>query len=881
MNTKSTKQGVLCRTVLFGSIVAANFATVNTASAAVLEEIIVTAQKRAESLQETPLSISAMTSSDIENKGVAELTDLFASTPGVSGYEAPSSRGNISISMRGISAGNANSVSVDPANAIYIDGIFLGKSSGNGVDAMDLERIEVLKGPQGTLYGRNSTGGAINFITKKPQEELGAKVKVSAGDYGYRAANARVDVPLSDDLGISLSGYKRERDHLYDNSRAGGDGFENIDRSGGRFSLAWRPTDAVTVDYSYSRDELDENGQGLDVVGFNPMGAGVLAAPGFPNNVSVLSRDRINAVAATKAGLGFLPQVAEVQQLDAWMTDYLAYANDQLSSTSKRPSKFSNDMDQTSSNEVNGHSLSVAWQVDDLGVFGDVEFKSITGVREVENFNQGDIDGMDNSVNGGVIHELPLLTIGGLFFDSISPNVPAANEFAVGQALVNAILARGDAPVFSNFAHIDHQQFSQELQMVGATDSLEYAIGVYYYDDESEFRNNRTASFPLASSATSSHDLTTEASSVFAQATWTPADYSDWSFTGGLRYTHEKKTIDYLWRSSSNPFGFFGGPVADNYVVDELAETQAEVAGVFGKSFEENFYNLSGKFTVQYIINDDMNVFATYSTGYRSGGFNGDFYDSVNDNADAFNEETIESYEIGLKSDLLDGRARFNASVYTYEYTDLQVSTLLPQSNGSVTSAITNAGVAERYGVEASLEVAATDALILTLSYNYIHGDYEEYPDSVGSTLDGGQVLEMSNIAQRGMSPSNQLMAGVDWTILDKGDSSLHLSLNGSWSTETVPITASVGNYDTNGNRLPDTPVVFEQATVDERTIVNGRLAWNLDTDSGNFTLALWGKNMLDDEHRNFGFNYGDALGLNLVQYGEPRTWGVDLIWEM
>jgi iron complex outermembrane receptor protein len=862
--------------MLFASIVAAN-----TVSAAVLEEIVVTAQKRVENLQDTPISISAMSASDIENKGVADIKDLWTSTPGVSGYEAPSARGNISISMRGISAGNANSVSVDPANAIYIDGIFLGKASGNGVDAMDLERIEVLKGPQGTLYGRNSTGGAINFITKKPQEELGAKVKLSAGDYGHKSVNARVDVPISDDLGISLSGYKRERDHLYDNTRVGGEGFENIDRSGGRFSLAWRPTEAITVDYSFSHDELDENGQGLDVVGFNPQGAGVLNAPGFPNNVSVSSRDRINAVAATKAGLGFLPQVAEVQQLDAWMADYLAYANDQLSSTSKRPSKFSNDADQTSTNDVDGHSLSVAWQVDQLGVFGDVEFKSITGIREVENINQGDIDGMDNSVNGGVIHELPLLTIGGLFFDSISPFVPAANEFAAGQALVNAILARGDAPVFKNFATIDHQQFSQELQMVGTTEQLEYAVGVYYYDDESEFRNNRTASFPLASSATSSHDLTTEASSVFAQATWTPSDNPDWSFTGGLRYTHEKKTIDYLWRSSENPFGFFGGPVADNYVANELAETQAEVAGVFGKSFEENFYNVSGKLTVQYIINDDMNVFATYSTGYRSGGFNGDFYDVANDNADAFDEETIENYEIGFKSDLLEGRARFNASVYAYEYTDLQVSTLLPQSNGSVTSAITNAGVAERYGAEASLEIAATDALIVTLSYNYINGDYEKYPNSVGSALDGGQVLEMSDIARRGMSPSNQLMAGVDWTIMDDGYSNLRLSLNGTWQNSSVPISASVGNYDTNGNRLPDTPVAFEQATVDGRTLINGRLAWNIDTSSGEFTVALWGKNLTDDEHRSFGFNYGDALGLNLAQYGEPRTWGMDLIWEM
>ena len=867
---------VFCKAVLCGSILAANGAV------AEIEEIIVTAQKRAENLQEIPLTITAMSENDIENRGVVEIQDLFNTIPGVVGYEAPSARGNISINLRGVGSGNANSVSIDPANAVYVDGVFLGKASGNGVDAADLERIEVLKGPQGTLYGRNSTGGAINFITKKPQDEFGFKYKISVGNYDLRQMNARVDIPVADAFSVALSGYARKRDELYQNTRPGGEGFENIDRSGFRFAVQWHPSDAVTIDYSFARDELDENTQLLDVVGFNPMNAGVRRNSGFPSSVTPNSTDRITTLQGTLRGAGFLPQLPEVRQWAQWIRDYIDYANGQLDTANKRPDKGSNDQAQTSANEVDGHALTIAWNVEDMGVFGDVEFKSITGVREVENINMGDLDGMDNTVASGVISELPLLTIGGLFFNQISPRIPANIEFATARSLVQAIVNRGSAPVFNNFATIEHEQFSQELQMVGATDSVNYAIGFYFYEDESEFRNNRTASFPLASSATSSHDLSTESRSLYAQATWTPGGDSSWAFTGGLRYTRETKDITYLWRSSNNPFGFFGGPAANNYVANELAETQPQVRGIFGKTFEQDFNNLSGKITVQYFFNEAANIFATYSTGYRSGGFNGDFYDSANNQADTFNEETIKSFEVGVKSTLWDNKAQLNATVFAYEYDDLQISTLLPSGN-SVTSAITNAGSSKREGLELSVKYAALDNLTFGLAYNHIRGDFDDFPAVVAPTANGGARLVASNLAERGLAPENQLLFNIDWHIYQGNSNSLELSVNGSWQDDTVPTNISTGIYDTTSGdgTNPDTPVVFQQKRLQERSLFNGRLAWRNETDNSKVTIALWGRNLLDEEYRSFGFNYGPELGLNIAQYGEPRTWGLDFIWEM
>ena len=893
---KKGMQTTICRTAIALAVVAAN----STLAAGMLEEVVVTAEKREQNLQDAPVSIEVLTEAGIENQGIVDITSLFAAIPGVQGYEAPSSRGNVSFSLRGIGTGNPNSVSSDPANAMYIDGVYLGKATGNGVDAMDLERIEVLKGPQGTLYGRNSIGGAINFITKKPGEELGAKVKVSAGDYGYEAANVRFDVPLSDNLGMAVSGYTRKRDDLYDNSNTSLDGFENLDRSGHRLSLRFTPSDNLSIDYSYSHDELDEHSQMMDVVGFNPRAPGVVAAAGFPSAVAVDSAERAQTVGvlagyvAQYRDYGLLPNVPQVNTFLGWADDFIAWTNDELSSVNSKPGLGSSDMSSRATNDVDAHSLTISYKIEDMGAFGDVEFKSITGTREATALNSADLDGINNA---NIITDLPLLTIGGLFFDDVVPNnigiysIDGAAEFGLALKMVDAIEERGSAPVFNNYSVTDHEQFSQELQMVGSTDTLDYAVGLYYYDDESSFRNHRIASFPLGTSDTSSHDVAAEATSVYGQFTYRASEESKVAITAGLRYTEETKDVTYLWRGyNSNFINMFypklltGNAAAynlnDNYVTNEQAETLPERAGIYGRKFSEDFSNLSGRLTVQYDLSDDANIYATYSTGYRSGGFNGDYFDEVNDSADAFNEEEIESMELGYKSMFWDGRAQLNAALYSYDYTDLQVSTVLTEGS-KVTSAIANAGSASRDGVEMSLRVAPTDNLLVSLAWSHINGDFDEYPAVYGSPTDGAAVLPLNNVAQRAMVPDDSFNLGVDWNIMESGSNLLALSISAAYQDETVSIPVSTAVYNTNANPAPDTPVAYAQMPNNERTIVNARLSWTKALQDSNVVIALWGKNLLDEDYRNFGFNYGDALGLNLHQYGEPATFGLDFTWEM
>ncbi|MFM8844363.1 MAG: TonB-dependent receptor plug domain-containing protein, partial [Gammaproteobacteria bacterium] len=180
-----------------------------------LEEIVVTAQKRTENLQTTPIAITALTANTIAELGISNNKNLFGVVPNVQGFEPPSSRGNLSINIRGVPSGNANSVSNDPASALYVDGVYVAKGFGVGLDVMDLERIEVLRGPQGTLYGRNTTGGAVNFVSRKPSGDFRLDARVGTGNYSLRDYRVAVDLPSMGSLASSFSYFKRERDPLY------------------------------------------------------------------------------------------------------------------------------------------------------------------------------------------------------------------------------------------------------------------------------------------------------------------------------------------------------------------------------------------------------------------------------------------------------------------------------------------------------------------------------------------------------------------------------------------------------------------------------------------------------------------------------------------
>ncbi|MGI9287743.1 MAG: TonB-dependent receptor plug domain-containing protein, partial [Pseudomonadales bacterium] len=192
-------------------------AVANTAGAAVLEEVIVTAQKRQESLQDIPIAMNAYDAENIEAMGLNSAKDIGLATPSLQMPAYPTTSNNLALFIRGV--GNADSISLTKDNTVgvYYDGVYAGRSAGLLADLSDLERVEVLRGPQGTLYGRNTTSGAVNFINTKPTGEFGIKQVLSAGDFGIFRSVTNVDLPEAAGVKAKLTAAFSDRDGWVEN----------------------------------------------------------------------------------------------------------------------------------------------------------------------------------------------------------------------------------------------------------------------------------------------------------------------------------------------------------------------------------------------------------------------------------------------------------------------------------------------------------------------------------------------------------------------------------------------------------------------------------------------------------------------------------------
>ncbi|MCB1675013.1 MAG: TonB-dependent receptor [Halioglobus sp.] len=811
-----------------------------------LEEVIVTAEKREAGAQDTPISLVALSSNDLDNRGIATAQDLLKNVVGMGGNIAPGSRGTTAISIRGASSGAPANLSNDPVVGQYIDGIYIGKIVGSSMDVAEIERIEVLRGPQGTLYGRNSTAGAINVITRKPSGEFGVRLTGSVGNEDYYSGKIALDLPAVGTVGeglgelaVNLGAQMRQRDALY--GRVGpGDGFDELDRQAYRIALQWTLTDNFMADYSYDRSELDEAGGAQKAVGFNPVDAA-----GNVSRIAALQGTLLQAqgFAATP---GTDPRISSrwIPSLQKTIADYQAA----VALGEGREDNAIADFLPTSDNTVDGHALTLTWDAGDLGALGDVTFKSLTGYREVETFVFGDLDGIDSrqDANGvGAYPSLVHLTLGNFYGITGGFNIPQLPLDALWNG-IDTIGAFGSKQDTKS----EYEQFSQEFQMIGSTERVDYALGLYYFEDEANYRRKAIFLAPLGGVGSQDYDLESEALAIYGQATWRPQILDDrLALTLGLRYTEETKDVFWNYGESVSPFG---------------------VTPARARRDDENYYNGSGNFTLAYDVTDEANVYLRYATGYRSGNFNGEVFGNM------FDEETIEQWEIGIKSDWWNNRLRINGALYTYVYEDLQVSQIKASATGAQTSLTSNAGEADRWGGEIEITVLPFENMIASLGYSYVHGDFEEFPDTCTFNPDGTVIacLEGEKDALRGTSPSNQLNVSLDYTFAYTSIGEVTGFLQANWAdewAESALWTGAVGN----------TPVHYPHQMMDERTLVTARLSLEqIPVGDGMLRLTLWGNNLLDDDYPTFSINFGNALGMVTEQYGEPRTYGLELHYE-
>ena len=259
----SPRKNLFARRVMPLMVIALSQGLVN--AHAQIEEIVVTAQKRTESLQDAPLAVTAFTADRLEDLGAYGATDVAEFTPNVSIVPIMGSSANIRMEIRGMSTAEP-SLTIDPKVGIYLDGAYIARNSGAVFDIVDLERVEVMRGPQGTLWGKNTTGGAVNLVTNRPNGEFGFKQQMSAGNDGYMRSVSTLDTAQYGNVAAKFTYMHKEFDGWADNHGPSESDLASEDVDAFRIAVAWYATENLMVDYSYDNTDSESVPTPLQIV---------------------------------------------------------------------------------------------------------------------------------------------------------------------------------------------------------------------------------------------------------------------------------------------------------------------------------------------------------------------------------------------------------------------------------------------------------------------------------------------------------------------------------------------------------------------------------------------------------------------------------------
>jgi len=714
--------------------------------------VIITAQKRSENIQEVPVAVTAIVGETLQDLGVTDVLDLNALSPSLQ-VKTDDNAANPKIFIRGIGLNDFNPNTAS-AVAIYSDGVYVGSPLAQMGQFFDLERVEVLRGPQGTLYGRNTTGGAINLISRKPTDQLEGDAYVEYGSFNSLTAEAGVGGPIQDGvLGYRVAGTYVRNDGYALNRLTGNRG-NNADRGSARFTLSWTPSD--TFDGLFQLRYGRSNGGSIWAYNRSLL----------PQTLAATGPDGFCAPGAYTSG-------------DC--TDLAGYAN-----TSTNLYEGDYHLEGKDKVETYGASATLTW---DLGAMSLI---SVTG------YDHADRDDVEDTDAGPT----------------------------------DIITARYRAKQWAA---------SQELRLQSNGDNtLNWVLGVYLARDEL-VTNSYYDVFRIANSGDPNTDLPqgigvfgwpftqdTDSYAVFGQADYDLTDRL--TATVGLRYSADDKTFRYDSTYASNP----GDPTFNIFPTVDASRT---------------FDSVSGRLGLKYAVNDDVNVYATYNRGYKSGGF---FSAQTTDPASLlpYDDEIVDAYEAGLKSQLFDGLVTANFAAFTYDYQDMQVYTLVVDPNTNLTvQNFTNASNAKVSGLEAEFTSSPVDGLDLSLGASFLDATYEDFR-SAGDDYSGNQLPNAPEV-------SATASARYAWSLF-----------GGEASAQADVSYRSRVYYDTrNVDRLSD----------GDRTFVNLRAGWKPDGD--NWEFGVFARNVFDET------NISDiipieGLGFDLFSMGPPRTFGAFLRYD-
>jgi iron complex outermembrane receptor protein len=770
------------RTSLWGSFIGllALAQSVAAESSLAIEEVIVTAEKREASIQDVGLAVSALDLTAIERLNARDIRDLQGIIPNLTLNEVAIGPSMSQVSIRGVNSQDPEK-SFDPAVGVFIDGVYLGSSAYNLLDTFDLERIEVLRGPQGTLFGRNTTGGAINAFRTKPTGELGMRAAAVMGNDGRRDLKAVFNTPITEELALKISGYDQTDDGWWENETAGGSEGAR-DRWNAALSLLWTPSDRAEVQLTYDHGQDDS-----DLVPYVPRGVAAVS----PLPILVTDKD-LPVPADVRAGFA----------ADRWCVVKGTTICSRAESASNGPHFQNSEMDALTLNA-------------DIDLNETYTLATVVSWREHEEAVYIDFDGTADTV-----------------FDVV--------RFQ------------------------DYEQTSAEIRLASNLEGpFNFIVGAFHF--ESEYGLKQAIKLDLANAGApvpagalyvngngdeDAHEATSQA--LFVQS---DIDLTDTvTLTLGLRGSWDDREI---------ATEFYGSTLAATAAYSVTDGIPAGRTLLSSGSNQQDWFELTPKAALNWAVSDQVMMYGSYTRGYNAGGFSARA-GTVTTVTEPFDPEFINAYEIGVKSDLLDGRLRLNAAFFINDYDDKQEEAIEPAPAPTFTSTtVRNVAGARIAGVEFEVSALLTDYFRLDANLGLMDAEYTEWD----GFLAPGQYV--SNPAQ----PSN--------TLVEADLSTLELRRAPEVTASLIPqffLPLGSGEIEANAIfRYVDnqfTEILNNaRGEIEAQLLVDASISYTFGGDEGDrYVVKAFGRNLTDEQE--FVSFTNSIVDFSTIQ--PPRQYGVE-----
>jgi len=723
-----------CSASAFGSAATpAASAPSENADSGTLEVIVVTAQKRAENLQSVPVAVTAITGASIESRQITNIQGLANSLPNVQINSFSNSPDSAVFTIRGVGVNDADPY-VGTTVSVVVDGVPVGVNTAALATLFDIDRVEVLRGPQGTLFGANTTGGVINVVTKQPTGQYGGQLQVVGGNYGRLDANAAFNFPISDSLSGKISvlhsGYDGYFRNIVNNSKLG-----KQDMTALRGYLKYTSggyTATLIAEYDRSRNGSQTNVNYSDA-------SQLIYVPGFTDAQPMFVRGQ--------------------------------------------------SLDQPDQNDRNTYSVTLTQNF--TSILGDVT--SITNYRKYDS----DLYSDDDAVAAVALQTHRV-----------------SGQYQYSEELRSTLQANDRASVtYGLFAFKQQYYLNQSTKLDGFLKGLG--------QPQTQFQKNWSIS-------------------AFAQGDYKLTDTL--SLQAGFRYQHEKTDAESTTANSfttvAGGLSSFSDPIIPGSFLDATGS--------------KDWNNIGYKLGLNDQITEGTMLYGYYARGFKSGGFTGRI--ALIEDIGPFNPEHLDTFEIGVKSDMLDRRLRANLAVFYNLYKDMQVTQNITYLNGKNSASIHNAGRAKTKGFELELTALPAEGLTLNASVAFLDAKYTEY-----NTLHlNGTTGLLETISYAG----NDLMNSPRWS----GSASISYAIPMGPGKTTVFLQDNyTGTKYTNFDDLP-------QELVGSINLVNANLTWSPKDDR--WSVGLYGRNLANKLY------YGQKLYLAgvfaIASLGPPREYGVD-----